>query len=250
MKAFLLNVSFFTRLPVARLAPYTDERYCESVKYFPFVGLLIGLIAGVPLYISDRYLQLPSMYTAVLSILLYLMISGGIHLDGYADSLDGLLSGRTGERVFEIMKDSRMGAFGTIGLCLYFLIFYTFVQNMSYPAFLLMPYIGKLAATVVAGFSDYPPEKSGMGKIFLDVNTPMKSIVQLIIGGIMAYFAAGLPALLTLCAVIIVAFLSRRWHYRIIGGLSGDSIGFIVESSQLVYLAVYQIIAIAMSGSL
>ncbi|MBS7527376.1 adenosylcobinamide-GDP ribazoletransferase [Fusibacter paucivorans] len=242
MRAFLLNISFFTRLPVAKLAPYTDERYRESVKYFPFVGLIIGALSGLPLYVSNHFISLPPAYTAVLSILLYLLISGGIHLDGFADSLDGLLSGRTGERVFEIMKDSRMGAFGTIGLCLYFMVFYTFVQNMSFAAFLMMPYIGKLAATAVAGFSKYPQGKTGMGKIFLDVNTPIKSVLQLLLGSVIAYFAASISALLALWLVVLSAFLSRRWHYRMIGGLSGDSIGFIVESSQLVYLVAYQII--------
>jgi adenosylcobinamide-GDP ribazoletransferase len=241
MRAFLLNVSFFTRLPVAKLAPYTDERYQSSVKWFPYVGLIIGLVAGLPL-LAGKYF--PASYTAVGSILLYLMVSGGIHLDGFADSLDGLLSGRTGERIFEIMKDSRMGAFGTIGLCLYFLILYTFIQEMPYRAFLLMPFAGKLTATVVAGVSSYPPNRDGMGKIFLDANTPAKSMVHAVVGAVICYGVGGLASMVALCAAMLSGCISRQWHYQKIAGLSGDSIGFIVESSQLVYLMAFQVVAI------
>ena len=240
MRAFLLNVSFFTRLPVAKFAPYSDERYQKSIKYFPYIGLIIGFFVALPTLITS----LPEMYTAVLSILVYLIISGGIHLDGYADTLDGLLSGRTGERVFEIMKDSRMGAFGTIGIGLYFLILFVFLQNLSFNIVLLSPYVAKLCASIIAGFSKYPVEKTGMGKLFLDVNTFATGGVHFVIGLLLIFILGNLNAVIAMFICMAIAFYIRHWHYRIIGGLTGDSIGFIVESSWLIFIVAYQIISI------
>lgn len=240
MRALILNISFFTRLPLAKLAPYSDDRYKASIKFFPYVGLIIGGIMVLPNLLGG----LPTSYVAVLNILVYLWISGGIHLDGFSDSLDGLLSGRTGERVFEIMKDSRMGAFGTIGIGLYLLILFVFLQGMPISVLWLTPYFSKLCASVVAGISNYPQGKSGMGSWFLIINTPLTSVVHLAIGIGMALYFGSTLGLLALVISLGMAILARRWHLRILGGLTGDSIGYIVESSWLFYLIAYQCLSL------
>jgi len=244
MKALILNIAFFTRLPLAKFAPYTDERYQKSIKWFPYVGLIIGLITALPnIMIELTGVQnMPYVYIALLNIVIYLGVSGGIHLDGFSDTLDGLLSGRTGERLFEIMKDSRMGAFGTIGLCLYFLTLYTFLQDISLYAIILMPYIGKVCASFVAGLSKYPDGKEGMGRWFLEINTPLTSIIHIFIAlALVAYFLS-LQGSIALGICLLMSLWTRAWVIGKLKGVTGDPIGFIVESTHLIFIVILQIL--------
>jgi len=244
MKALILNMAFFTRLPLAKFAPYTDERYQKSIKWFPYVGLIIGLFTAIPNMVLgfEDYQNMPLSYTALLNIAIYLGISGGIHLDGFSDTLDGLLSGRSDERIFEIMKDSRMGAFGTIGLCLYFLTLYTFLQGISLYAIVLMPFIGKCCASFIAGISKYPNGKDGMGRWFLEVNTPLTSMIHVLIAMVLVGYFLSLQGIIALVSSILISLWIRAWVIGKLNGVTGDPIVFIVESTQLIFVVVLQIL--------
>ncbi|NTV47679.1 MAG: adenosylcobinamide-GDP ribazoletransferase, partial [Chlorobiales bacterium] len=107
-------IQFLTRLPVGRWVTYDPGNLTKSVVYFPVVGALVGaLAAGV---IAVASLLLPPSLAVLFAMAVTVIATGAIHEDGLSDTADGLGGGYTRERMMEIMKDSRSGSFGVLGL--------------------------------------------------------------------------------------------------------------------------------------
>lgn len=230
MKNLFLMLSFFTRLPVP-FVEYTEERYRRGLKWVPAIGLLLGgLLYGV----SFLHLILDPDLVALVLIACYVAASGALHLDGLADSFDGLLSGRDKDRVLEIMKDSHIGSFGTIALIFYFLSFFILLGKVPYEALLLMPLVGKSAPILSAYFSPYArPE--GMGKVFTEHCGKAELSIALLLP--IAVAVALDPWYLAAVAVALaVVLLLTQWSKRVIGGITGDTMGMVCELSQLTFL--------------
>ncbi|WFB57406.1 adenosylcobinamide-GDP ribazoletransferase [Paenibacillus sp. BR1-192] len=111
---------FLSRLPVRREIPFTPEVQQRSVVFYPFVGAVIGVIVAV-LGLGLSFV-LPSFPAAVILLAAWVALTGGLHLDGWMDSADALLSHRSRERMLEIMKDSRVGAMGVMACMLLLLL--------------------------------------------------------------------------------------------------------------------------------
>ncbi|GAU77348.1 adenosylcobinamide-GDP ribazoletransferase [Fusibacter sp. 3D3] len=233
MKAFLLMLSFFTRIPVGHKVAYSDALYERSIKYFPYIGLIIGVISALPLWLLNGTSQ---GIKSIFVILFYLFLSGGIHLDGLADAMDGLFSGREKERMLEIMKDSRIGSFGVIGLILYFLVFYQCASELMPIFIVLMPFVGKSAAAFTAGYSHYARVSPGMGTILIDYHNPQTSIEILLVNLVIAFIALGIEGLIIVSVTFVFAFLLMKWIQGKIGGMTGDTVGFVVEVCQMIFL--------------
>ncbi|TYP77556.1 adenosylcobinamide-GDP ribazoletransferase [Paenibacillus methanolicus] len=101
-----------TRIPVPAQIPFTPSILARSVTAYPLVGLAVGLLTAGAGWLLQG--SLPSMPAAVLMLVVWIAISGALHLDGLMDTADGVLSHRSRERMLEIMKDSRVGAMGVI----------------------------------------------------------------------------------------------------------------------------------------
>ncbi len=233
MKSFLLIISFFTRIPIGKWTSYSDEKYAESIKYFPYVGLIIGLFVMLPTLIIRPYnVEIGALF----SLIFYLLITGGIHLDGYADTLDGFLSSQPKERIFEIMKDSRVGSFGVIGLIIYFLSLWVGFKHVDPMTLFFMPYVGKLMGSFFCGFTQYAKPSKGMGSVFMEANHQSSSFIHLIIASVLFYLILGWQGLITLCLTIFGSWLIFTWIIKKIGGMTGDTIGFLVEMTQLIFI--------------
>jgi adenosylcobinamide-GDP ribazoletransferase len=116
---FLIATQFLTRLPIpARLqSVWGMEDLRDSVHMFPLVGVLVGLGASL-VYASAVFLNLPPVIAAILAVATQILMTGALHEDGLADVCDGFGGGRTREQKLEIMRDSRLGTYGAIGLIL------------------------------------------------------------------------------------------------------------------------------------
>jgi adenosylcobinamide-GDP ribazoletransferase len=125
VRHYLLALQFFTRIPVTgRLADwvgYSPAQLCASAAHFPGVGWLVGAVAALG-YAAVRWLLPDSLHAplvaAVLSTVLTVLLTGAFHEDGLSDVADGLGGSHDRERVLEIMKDSRVGAFGVLAAVL------------------------------------------------------------------------------------------------------------------------------------
>ncbi|MDW7661153.1 MAG: adenosylcobinamide-GDP ribazoletransferase [Bacillota bacterium] len=234
MSSFLLMLSFFTRIPVGNHVEYSNERFNKGIILFPLTGFVVGIFLVVPKFLNISIKPIE----AIVIIILYLMITGAIHIDGLTDSLDGLLSNRDQKRILEIMKDSRIGTFGAIGLILYFLILYTTVQIVDYRWLFLMPFVGKVNGFLAAGVSKYARGEGGMGKLFIEGIGIWNALIYSLIMVVLSYLILGTLGLMASLMVLMFTIAMAKWTYNKIGGMTGDTIGLVIEVSQCIFLLI------------
>lgn len=236
MKGFWAGLQFLTRLRVVKETCWTAENFGASVKYFPVYGLIIGGLLAGGYYLCN--LIFPPLVTAAILLLLEVFLTGGIHLDGFMDTMDGIFSGRSPERILEIMKDSRVGAHSVIALGLLYLlkfsIYYEFPAVVLLPTLLIMPAIGRWA--MLMGITAFPYARpEGMGKSFHQhagkYALLIGTVFMLLI--IVPFRLAGIIPLLlgAACAYLFCCKITRQ-----LGGLTGDIYGAITELTQVVVL--------------
>lgn len=117
----------FTRMPWHRLFSIKSEHFAHAAAYWPFAGWITGTVLGVFFWVSALYL--PFGIAAIVALAARVLLTGALHEDGLADYLDGMGGGRNREQTLRIMKDSHIGTYGVLGLILYFLLLYNFMQE-------------------------------------------------------------------------------------------------------------------------
>ncbi|HNC68785.1 MAG TPA: adenosylcobinamide-GDP ribazoletransferase, partial [Thauera aminoaromatica] len=156
LELFFTALGFFTRLPVPAWVPWSSERMHHAARYFALVGWVVGG-AGALGYLALAWL-LPPAVAVVLSMALTIRLTGAFHEDGFADSCDGLGGGWDKAQILAIMKDSRIGSYGTIGMVLMLLAKAAALVELAGPAvqgagvalaLLVAHPLSRLAATVV-----------------------------------------------------------------------------------------------------
>lgn len=239
MKQFILALTFLTRLYIPNRYEMSEKDFAGSVWFYPIIGLVMGGLLSL-IYLGLLYVTDAPNLLSLLLVISYLLISGGLHLDGLADSFDGLFSGRDKARIFEIMSDSRIGSFGVIGLILYFITMFIALQYANWGIVLLFPLIGKGSILVSAGISEYAKEK-GMGKIIVDATTPAQLVFAVLLSfiiGALVNFKSILPIAITYLFVVI---MTKAIHKKL-SGITGDIMGMTVEVSQCLFLLLSAII--------
>jgi len=160
---------FLTIMPLPGSFGATDEDLAGSPLFFPVVGLVLGLIAGACAWVLWRLV--PPPVAAVLLTFILFSFSGALHLDGLADSADGLFSARSRERILVIMRDSRIGAMGVIALVMFLALKISALSVLSRDeavrAALLIPVSGRCAIVVMMALLPYVRPEGGLGTRFL-----------------------------------------------------------------------------------
>ncbi|MEK7242331.1 MAG: adenosylcobinamide-GDP ribazoletransferase, partial [Planctomycetota bacterium] len=175
MQELLWAIRFLTIIPLGRERELPPERMGRVMVFYPLVGLIIGLCLVLVYY--PLAVGLPSALADALIILFYVFLTGGLHMDGLADSLDGLLGGWDRQSRLDIMKDSCIGTFGTMGIVGDMGLRFVFLQDL--PDFLpdvalppgevlkngvvllTMVVVGRWAQTLAASIAPYAREKIG-----------------------------------------------------------------------------------------
>ncbi|NYT25781.1 adenosylcobinamide-GDP ribazoletransferase [Alcaligenaceae bacterium] len=116
LRLFFTALQFFTRVPIPRWVGFAPEWLNHCTRYYPLVGLLVGAVAALAYAAAAQWWPVP--VAVLLSTVATVYLTGAFHEDGFADVCDGVGGGLTRERAFEIMKDSRIGAYGTLGILL------------------------------------------------------------------------------------------------------------------------------------
>ncbi len=227
IRLLLTAVQYFTRIRVPAWVGHAPERLTGAVRYFPAVGLVVGASGAAVLWLAAHVL--PAPLPAILSTVVTALMTGAMHEDGLADTCDGLGGGRTRERALEIMKDPRIGVFGTIALILMLLLK---IATLS-----LMPLWTALAALVAAhAFSRFCAVLVVFAGRYVGSTEHSRAapVVQLVkIGDVIVAAMFGLPALVlcgmgaivaVIVALVLLALLFR-WCVQRIGGYTGDTLG-------------------------
>lgn len=238
MTRFLIALRFLTIFPLGKVERVSAEEIARSMGYFPLVGLGLGIILVLGNYILSPLF--PRSVVDVILIALLVVSTGALHLDGFADTLDGLAGGRTKEEILAIMRDSRTGAVGVIGVIILLMLKFFSLSSIplaqKIPVLLLMPLIARWSMIIMAFFSSYSREGSGVGKCFPD----FVGIEQLQGAAIFTLMASliflGWRGLIILILVTFLTFLFTLYFNRKLKGVTGDIFGATNEINEVVLL--------------
>lgn len=242
MNSFLVGLQFLTRIRIVRQTVWTAEDFGRSTRFFPLVGLVLGICYALAAWILVSVLGM-RVLTAALLLILPLLLTGGLHADGFMDTADGVFSGRERERKLEIMKDSRVGSFGVVAFVLLMFLQFALLLDMSPPllvsVFFVMPIIGRMA--MVLAVSCFPYARAdGMGKTFADMADRRTVAIAAVTTSVLV-IPIGLLATLALVLGIVFALLFCRWMTAILGGVTGDVYGAATVLTETIVLAVFSL---------
>jgi len=228
LSGLLAALQFLTILPVKR--DFTGEQIGRSTLWFPVVGLIIGAILWVLHYVLA--LVLPTTLVNGLVLAALILVSGGLHLDGLADTIDGLAGHRTPERRLEIMHDSRIGAMGAAGLFLFLIIEYVALINIQERyipfALLLVPVVSRWA--MVFSIFSYPYARpEGLGKAFKQGVRWQEFLIATFVAVVLAVILFQIAGLVIVAIVLLIVTLAALYFKRQLRGLTGDTYGAINE---------------------
>ncbi|ENA3445705.1 adenosylcobinamide-GDP ribazoletransferase [Yersinia enterocolitica] len=242
LRLFLATLQFMTRIPVPErwTQGLALDNYERGIIGFPFIGLIVGVIGGVVFTLLAPWCGVP--LAALGYVLALALVTGAFHLDGLADTCDGVFSARKREQMLEIMRDSRLGTNG--GLALIFIVVAK-VLVVSELALRDAPMLLMLTAASVAGRTvivllmyrqRYAREGNGLGNIYIGKVTGKQTLVTLAGGAILTLLLGQGAALLALVISMALVLLLATYLRRRLGGQTGDTLGAAAEVGELVFL--------------
>jgi len=221
---------------------FDEVKFGQASAFFPLVGLFIGAALYSVYHVTGKYF--PGEVVAAMVVVGQIFITGGMHLDGWMDSMDGLFSGRLRERKLEIMRDSRVGANGVMGLFGLLLVKYTLLLHLPVnplTALLLMGVVSRWAMVYTFKFFPYArPE--GMGRVY-QAYTGWREFLAATFTAVVAVFLVAQWVGLILLGFIwlFTHFIARRVT-ETIGGMTGDTYGATSEGMEVFALLLLYLI--------
>jgi adenosylcobinamide-GDP ribazoletransferase len=239
---------FLTILPVPVKTELSNLR--QSMVFFPLVGVVVGLITGFGYRIMESVFH--ESIASVLTILVYIILTRALHLDGFMDTIDGFFSHKDRDAVLRILKDPGSGSFAVLGIGIWFLVMFSSLPMLKPTDYIFIHTFTRLSTLLMPLVSGYPRE-SGTGKFFVEnvkgriflgalaitaamaavlyltdsplspgnMADPKKAAVFMLYGGMLVL------------SLVVAAFISL-WSKRKIGGITGDILGFNTETGHLV----------------
>ncbi|MEZ5934600.1 MAG: adenosylcobinamide-GDP ribazoletransferase [Alphaproteobacteria bacterium] len=227
---FLIALQFLTRLPIpGRLqSVWGMEDLRDSVHMFPLVGVVVGLGAGL-VCAAAVFCNLPPVISAILAVAAQILMTGALHEDGLADVCDGFGGGRTREEKLAIMRDSRLGTYGALGLILNLALRIGAIGAIAQPAdaaFALIAAAALSRAAMPAAMRLLPQARAE--GLAASAGRPQRGRVLLGVGlGVVVSFLC-LPVMVAgvaIAASFVAGALSLGIARRQIGGITGDVLG-------------------------
>jgi len=244
LQLFLTAIQFYTRLPLpSTWIAYSSSQLSPATRYFPLIGWLVAGSAGLVFIISIQFWNFT--IAVLLSMVASVLVTGAFHEDGLADMCDGLGGGWSAEQVLTIMKDSRVGTYGLVGLGLVLALKAATLSTMPPAQIVLALWVGHSVSrlSAVAIIATFPYARA-------DATSKVKPVAQqlswttLIIAGILGSLPLlWLPWLTIGLIILTVAGLTAYlgWVFqRRLGGYTGDCLG---ATQQLNELACYLVLA-------
>jgi adenosylcobinamide-GDP ribazoletransferase len=207
------------------------------MAWYPVVGAVQGLIAAVVWYVLSGWLSGGVMAAVILGVLT--LSNGGFHLDGFADTVDGLAGGSTPEERLRIMRDHTTGAVGVVFIVLVLIIKYAALASVpsgSVPYVLIaFPAAARWAMVPVSCWSPYARKTGGLGAAYANNSTGVLASATIAVVVISVLFV-GLCSLPVLAVIGAAAWLMTRFFKGKLGGVTGDVYGFVNESAEVLFL--------------
>lgn len=240
MKGLIHAVRFLTVFPAGGgkggVAPSPSE-LAASMAWYPVVGALQGVCAVIVWFVLGGVLPAGVMAAVLLGVLT--LTNGGFHLDGFADTVDGLAGGTTPEKRLEIMRDHTTGAVGVVFIVLLLIAKYAAIAGLPAEALpyvlVVFPAAGRWAMVPVSSWAPYARKGEGLGGAFSN-NGPGVALSATIAVIVIAVLLTGLASLLVLGVVALFSFAATLFFRKKLGGVTGDVFGFVNECAELLFL--------------
>jgi adenosylcobinamide-GDP ribazoletransferase len=235
MKRFLAALQFLTIIPLPGGANPGERILGGSLPFFPLVGLMVGAAVCLADWGLGRIF--PLGVTSVFTVILLIAASGGLHIDGLADTADGFFSTRPRERILAIMKDSRTGPMGVAAIVCIVALKIALISSVAGPwrwwVLLMTPLAGRCALLVHIALLPYVRPEGGLAGIFHRNRSRGHALWALAVLLAAGYLAGGLPGLIAGGVAFLAALLFTAYSFRRIGGLTGDTLGAACELTEL-----------------
>jgi adenosylcobinamide-GDP ribazoletransferase len=247
---FLLALGFFTRIPVPSVDNFKESDLNHSAKYFPLIGIFVGVVGAAGFLISAQFL--PQSVAVLISMAMTIYLTGAFHEDGLADSADGLGGGWDKERILTIMQDSRLGTYGAAAL---FLMLFAKFQILNATQGFLIPValvsahaLSRLSAIWIMRSLSYVKFSGKSKPLAVEIKgadfvlAHLFGLAPLFLGivALMVLYAytPKLIAELLLCILIPVLLSWLWWRNKIknwLGGYTGDTLGAMQQITELCF---------------
>ncbi|MBY0121188.1 adenosylcobinamide-GDP ribazoletransferase [Bacillus sp. S/N-304-OC-R1] len=245
IRGILINLQFFTSIPIPIELPMDKAHLERSIKTFPLLGLIQGTIYALVLYAFLHWTPFSSLTAAFAVWLAGIILTGGIHLDGWMDASDAFFSYSEREKRLEIMSDPRTGAFGVLSvivlLCSRFLFIYEIVvmiHPISYILIGLLPFFSKMVMGVLL-LKVRAAKKEGLGTLFKQaagkrtlLSYPIYILILFLVSAILLKeIILGIFVFIVVSAITLLTL--RRKIISWFGGMTGDILGASVEGTEV-----------------
>ena len=239
LRALRVALTLLTIVPArSRDAPATEADVAAARYAFPVVGLAIGLVLAA-LSAALSYGRVAPMLSAFLLVAAWAAISGGLHLDGLADSADGLFLWGDADRRLAAIRDPHVGSFGLLAIVLVvlgkFAVLSILVDRRRVLALLGAVAVSRTLLLVTAGLAPYA-RRAGTGRTIVEATTVVDSLWSIVATFVLGALLAGEVGLLASTLALLVAWGLTHFATQKLGGVTGDILGAIVETSELAYL--------------
>jgi len=243
MTSILSAFQFLTILPF-KVKRLTDGALAWAVVFFPIVGLVLGsILAGANYFLASYGFN--EIASNIILVILLVILTGGLHLDGLSDTFDALFSGKSKEEMLAIMHDSHVGVMGVLAIISALLLKIALLSvigpELKVKALILMCVLSRWSMPLSIYSFPYA-RQNGKAKTFIDGMNIRIFLIATLIALVITYFLGGLIGISILGVTAACAYLTGIYIKSKIGGITGDTIGAVSELSEVIILVSFIIV--------
>lgn len=235
MKKFFIAVQFLTKFPVRLKTVPSEKDVAESMVFYPLVGAGIGgFLVLIAMLLHGHF---NSVINSIIILSFYAVLTGAIHIDGFADTVDGFFSSNNREKILSVMRDSRIGVMSAVGLVCLLMLKVALISFMieRYEWLFVMPVLGRLSLVINSAFGRYAREE-GLGKAVDSVG-----IMHMLVASAIAFLLCltVFSPIVAVCTFVFAFLVSYCFYVYVkikINGVTGDTLGASCEITEILVL--------------
>lgn len=252
----ILAFQFFSALPLKISVPWDEKRANWSVRFYPLIGLIFGIITFILYWLLQEYTSISFLALSILFLFIPIVLTGGLHIDGFLDCSDAYFSYGEKEKRLAIMKDSRIGAFGVLSLLVFlmskWLFIYETIQSSYFSLwfFIFIPLLSRTWVGILFVIGQ-PAAKSGIAfemKKYLSRKDLYFFLVILMATIIGISYMNALMGILFFFLSIFYFVLTFFFYKRNFGGITGDTLGAYIEGQEWFFWAILWVLHYSVMG--